>query len=409
MYDYRQCGRGVFVAVVLLGTGACSSSQNGATGGTGGSSGSAGTGGVIGTGGSTTSPSNGGATSGSGATSATGSGGNTPSGSSGGMTSNAGGATSSGGTSSGGSANGGTAPGGATGTVGTATGGAGSGGATGGGGASSGGQWTARAIANPPSYMGSASGSNGCTTKSPTLGFEPVDAAGGKHPLFFYFVGTTFSSSDTSARYDSDAAKKVTEAMARRGFVALSVQYDNTLSLSTDKLTCVYASSNKMSALAIACALPNVDCDLGIATWGHSQGALMAHAASTFEPRVRAVWTTGYSGGTYPLSNDRLRVVNGEGDAMNGNWDTARKAAGYSSSDCSDQSTGQCLRPDGSGFIIVKKKDCVLSTADHCWFDRKFCGDSAITLEPNWIDPASTKPFALEANADWVAKTAARR
>ena len=30
------------------------------------------------------------------------------------------------------------------------------------------------------------------------------------------------------------------------------------------------------------------------------------------------------------------------------------------------------------------------------------------TLEPNWIDPASTKPFALELNADWVAATIAR-
>ena len=29
-------------------------------------------------------------------------------------------------------------------------------------------------------------------------------------------------------------------------------------------------------------------------------------------------------------------------------------------------------------------------------------------LEPNWIDPASEKPFALEGNADWLAHTARR-
>jgi len=61
--------------------------------------------------------------------------------------------------------------------------------------------------------------------------------------------------------------------------------------------------------LGVACQLPQVGCDLAIATWGHSQGALMAHAASAFEPRVRAVWTTGYSGGSYPLAVNRLRVV----------------------------------------------------------------------------------------------------
>jgi hypothetical protein len=226
--------------------------------------------------------------------------------------------------------------------------------------------------------------------------------------LFLYFVGTRFVDSDTSARYDSQAAAKITEAMARRGFVALSADYDNSLSLAADKLSCVFDSSNAMSLLNVACARANVDCDLGIATWGHSQGALMAHAASNFDPRVRAVWTTGYSGGDYPLPNSRLRVVNGEGDTMNGTWSTLNKASGMTAADCPDDGRNACLRGDGSGWILVKKADCVTSSADHCWFDRTSCVDSAITLEPNWIDPASTKPFALEANADWVAQTLAR-
>jgi hypothetical protein len=311
-----------------------------------------------------------------------------------------------GGASTGGSAFG---SGGSTGgDGGAASGGNGNTGGQGTGGAPATGQWTSRAIANPPSYMGSASGSSGCTTSSPTLGFEPADDTGGKHPLFLYFVGTTFSASDTSARYDSVAAKTVTEAMARRGFVSLSVQYDNTLSLSPDKVTCLYASSNAQSVLAVGCKLPLADCNLGIATWGHSQGALMAHIASQFEQRVRAVWTTGYSGGSYPLSNDRLRVVNGEADTMNGGWDTIKKAAGYGANECPNNGGSECLRPDGSGFVIVRRADCATSSADHCWFDRRSCGDSAITLEPNWTDKASTKAFALESNADWVAQTVAR-
>jgi len=73
---------------------------------------------------------------------------------------------------------------------------------------------------------------------------------------------------------------------------------------------------------------------------------------------------------------------------------------------CSHDSGG--LGDHGSGWILVRRSDCVSSSADHCWFDRSSCVASAITLEPNWIDPASTKAFALGANADWVAETLAR-
>ena len=134
----------------------------------------------------------------------------------------------------------------------------------------------------------------------------------------------------------------------------------------------------------------------------------MAHASSTYDARVRAVWTTGYSGGDYALPDSRLRVVNGEADTMNGTWATLNKAAGMTAADCPDDGRTSCLRADGSGWILVKASDCVASSADHCWFDRTSCAASAISLEPNWLDPASTKAFALESNADWLAETARR-
>ena len=296
--------------------------------------------------------------------------------------------------------------GGSAGTSPTADAGQGAGGSDAGGGGSAGSDAATRAIAAPPSYLGNGNG--GCTMERQTTGFEPDDDAGAKHPLFLYFVGTRFVESDTSARFESEAAKKVTEAMARRGFVALSADYDNSLSFALDKVSCVFASSNPMSLLQQACTRPNVDCELGIATWGHSQGALMAHAASDHDTRIRAVWTTGYSGGDYPLPDSRLRVVNGEADTMNGTWSTLNSAAGTSAAECPDDGRSSCLRADGSGWIVVRASDCVTSSADHCWFDRTSCVASEIALEPNWIDPASTEEFALEANADWVAETAAR-
>jgi hypothetical protein len=266
--------------------------------------------------------------------------------------------------------------------------------------------WQARELSPGPSYMGSGDG--GCTRSFASIGHAPVDDANGKHPLFLYFVGTSFSADDQSSKHDSSAALKVTEAMARRGFVALSVQYDNTLSLDLNKATCAFDTNKPESMFSIACGLPEVDCDMGIATWGHSQGAALAHGASNYDDRVRAVWTTGYGGGGNALSDTRLRVVNGENDAMNGPIDKLHEAAGTTPADCDIDIDDACLRADGSGWIRVIQAWCEESSADHCWFDKVNCARTNITLEPTWLDPLAEYPWALAANADWVAETVAR-
>ena len=273
--------------------------------------------------------------------------------------------------------------------------------------------FSARPIAPGPSYSGSVDNGALCTAPYGTTGFEPVDPSGARHPLFLYFVGTMFVPGGASAMYTSEAAMKVTETMARRGFVALSAEYDNGpvawLSDHVAQLACLFGSANTASLLARACALPNVDCDLGIATWGHSQGALVAHLAANSDPRVRAVWATGYGGDARAtLPPNRFRVVNGEADTTNGLVGSLNTTAGFTSAECPDDGRKECLRPDGSGWIIVQRIDCQTSTADHCWFDKRTCADGVVALEPNWIDPASTKPFALERNADWVAGTGRR-
>lgn len=265
-----------------------------------------------------------------------------------------------------------------------------------------------RAIVNPPTYSGSGSGVSGCPTTYRTVGFEPNDARTGL-PLFLYFVGSRGSANDASAQYDSLAPLAVTEAMARRGFLALSVEYDNAISLDiVNKALCLFGGENANNLLKVACALPRVDCSNGIATWGHSQGAALAHAASIFETRIRAVWTTGYGGNGFPLPVQRLRVVNALGDTMNSSIGKLNEATGQSSNDCPDDGRRECLRPDGSGWIRVLPDDCAYSAADHCWFDRRDCFSNTLMLEPNWVDPSSQAPFALEPNADWVAATARR-
>jgi hypothetical protein len=202
--------------------------------------------------------------------------------------------------------------------------------------------------------------------------------------------------------------------MARRGFVALVVDYDNSgaawLSDHVAQRRCLFDVSEQESLLATACALPNVDCALGIATWGHSQGAFLAHIAGNDAPSVRAAWTTGYGGDAVAtLPKERLRVVNAEGDFGNGSIAMLNQIAGFSAGECPDDGRKECLRDDGSGWIRVLASDCEISSADHCWFTKVMCLDASVRLEPRWVDPDSDATFALEKNADWVASTVRRR
>jgi hypothetical protein len=303
----------------------------------------------------------------------------------------------------------------------SASGGAGGGGTGPGGGAGSGvgglagnvdaGAPGTRRLAAPPMYSGTVNNGADCSHPYATHGFEPDDAPGARHPLFLYFTGTNFVTDEAAFRDQSaPAADAVTEAMARRGFVAIWAEYDNGaiawLSDHVAQLKCLF-DTDTTSILAVACALPQVDCNLGIATWGHSQGAYVAIRAHDFDARARAAWLAGYGGDAQPtLPKNRLRVENGEGDTTNGQPATVNAVTGLTDAECPDNGTSSCFRADGSGWVIVRAKDCVTSTADHCWFDRKTCTDSQVILEHNWVDPASTKPFALESNADWIAATA---
>jgi hypothetical protein len=157
--------------------------------------------------------------------------------------------------------------------------------------------------------------------------------------------------------------------MAERGFVALSVAYDNTpiawLSDHQNQLRCLFTAPSGL--LTAACALPQVDCDLGIATWGHSQGGLVAARAFDFDARVRAVWITGVGAdgrGTLPVT--RLRAVHGEADTGAASASALTALTGLDPAKCSDPHV--CLRADGSGFVIVQRRELASpaeSTADH--------------------------------------------
>ena len=96
-------------------------------------------------------------------------------------------------------------------------------------------------------------------------------------------------------------------------------------------------------------------------------------------------------------------------NSANSDVATLNRITGLTDAECPADGRKHCLRDDGSGWIIVQAADCQVSSADHCWFDKVTCTDPVVMLEPNWIDPRSTKPFALELNADWMAETTRRQ
>lgn len=277
-----------------------------------------------------------------------------------------------------------------------------------------------QAIQTPSTYQGSHLGEASCNTTYRTTGYEPVDPAApnAKYPLFLYFTGTNFDDADMLANYMSAAGQTVTANMAARGFVAVSVEYDNKFTSIFDnsftstgfqnKLTCMFSPAKTANLLVALCARSNVNCAAGIATWGHSQGALMALASGNYDNRINAAYATGYSPAGAPnapiLAFNRIRLVNAEQDTGNASTSNMNSAVGVSSQDCTGQ-TDQCLRADGSGWVLVRQTQMAQNQADHCWFGKLSCSATAENIEPNWY-PSASYAFSLAPSAAWLAGVA---
>lgn len=279
------------------------------------------------------------------------------------------------------------------------------------------------------SYLGTENSRGACLKRYRIVGHAPAGA--GRHPLFLYFVGTNISGNAAEAEdYQSATPLQVTAAMAARGYVAYSVQYDNGLAtwLSNRKavMRCLFDSTAQGGLLEQLCQQPGsggaaVDCEKGITTWGHSLGGAIAISARNLAPRVRAAWATGVGGikawdGTPPaLPPQRIRIVNGSKDAVpllgwliGNNNDTrrlSRELALTPAQDCPGQQH-QCLRPDGSGWILVQPEELApRRNPDHCWFYAMSCNQRSSFVEANFMEGRSR--ISIHENADWLVKAAA--
>ncbi len=256
----------------------------------------------------------------------------------------------------------------------------------------------------------------------PVLGFAPKPSSA-KYPLFIWTVGTL-------AKYDGKDVRLILREMASRGLVAVSPSYDNGLVLSCaaqlEKTMCLY-KDQPGSLVAKMCARPDVDCNKGILSGGHSQGAIISITAKNYEPRVQAVLGMGATcdylldlndGMCNPngalmntdcvhhsktqLPKDRLRIVNGEADEYGSQLEIERLSGKNCASGQAD-----CLSANGSGWYRVPNSDVQDGKADHCFMvnstDGAFCPDidAKHPFDVGWLPPAA-KPWSLRTNLDWL-------
>jgi len=281
------------------------------------------------------------------------------------------------------------------------------------------------------SYRGSQYNGSSCTNNYNVQVTSPGEG-GGRYPLFIYLHGADASLNEFTTR----APMAVTKAMAQRGFVAASAQYDSSrltfFSNRKNVMNCLFSSSVPEGLLSKLCALDHVDCNQGIVLWGHSFGAMLSLAAYNLEPRVRGVWATGVntlndpSGVTSRLSTHRIRVVNGMNDtvpiiggllvANNNSTSKLNSVLGLApAKDCPGQAN-QCLRPDGSGWMLVQTADMSPAFApvkpDHCWFESKGCNSPGYYSYDDYFFDAKdargnyASRIAMGRQADWLAKVA---
>jgi hypothetical protein len=122
------------------------------------------------------------------------------------------------------------------------------------------------------------------------VGYEPAEA--GKYPLFIYVTGTTMN-------FKGPEAMAITNEMAKRGFVAATVDYANstyptTCSRMHTRASCIFNPNSANSAVTKLCARAKADCSRGIVVAGFSQGANITALSRNYDSRVKGAYLLGH-------------------------------------------------------------------------------------------------------------------
>lgn len=255
-------------------------------------------------------------------------------------------------------------------------------------------------------YKGGSTSSCGSTYS--IAGKEPT--ASGKYPVYIHIGGT-------GETYNGAWAMAAVNAMAAKGFVAATVQYDNgsfgTCTTISTRAKCIFNGANANSAIAKLCSRAKADCSKGVVTGGLSQGSIISVLAKNYDSRVRASYGQG-AGTNYSIYNlsscmnngghtqaaDRIRLVNGESDTFVGPTASNVRTANQAITGLSCGSSAySCFRSNGSGWYIVRGSEVQDGSADHCYMMVGGC------TTPSGIDSGfrtGSAAWQMNANQNWL-------
>jgi hypothetical protein len=267
------------------------------------------------------------------------------------------------------------------------------------------------------SWAGSFFGNGSCTGTSNNgiKGYEPT--GGGTYPVFVFLTGTTMT-------FDGSVDEDLIQNMAGRGFVAATVQYDNSSYPSScgpaqTKASCIYNTSSSSSAISKLCSRATADCaNKGIYVSGFSQGANISSMAANYGSHMKAAYLIGngdVAGGFYNLSgcldkshltftSSQLREVDGQSDQYFGNNQSGVQSQLQNvTGDTCASGTFNCLQADGSGWYIVPDSAVTDGKADHCYYynSANSTCSSWTGFDTNW-DTGSSSPWEKSQDLAWL-------
>ncbi|WOB09572.1 hypothetical protein [Piscinibacter gummiphilus] len=261
-------------------------------------------------------------------------------------------------------------------------------------------------------YKGGSTSS--CGTTFNISGKEPT--ASGKYPVYIHIGGT-------GEPYNGAWASAAVDAMAAKGFVAATVEYDNgsfgTCTTISTRAKCIFNGANANSAIAKLCARAKADCSKGVVTGGLSQGSIISVLSRNFDSRIRASMGQG-TGSTYTVAynlescmangkhtqpGDRLRIINGERDMFVGGTESIARSQAelVTGLKCSGLSPTECFRSNGSGWAVVKDYQVNDLYADHCFMGLGTYGAQCtgiLAVDTNYRYGSGA--WALPATTNWL-------
>lgn len=252
--------------------------------------------------------------------------------------------------------------------------------------------------------------------------------ASGKLPLAIWLSGTHMP-------FNSHIGDAMKTQMNQRSFVAVTIHYPNQDYPDGDCKAWNDKGRHLARCIDSVCKNKQVtwkaNCALGLAVYGHSQGAQLAQLVGDFtETRVTAVLAFAgildevfrddqYSCFHYQTPRSKRRILQGENDGFmagdgrtmgSGSVDVAirnaRDISGYTTEVCPGR---DCIQQDGSGYYVALSTE-VGVTMTHMWFINWNMDGGVATFDG--LATAFTQPkdtyarYGVVDNLDWLALTA---